>query len=117
MRVCRGSNIIYRSTIVALFALLLATLCVGCDAPHTPDSVLAKLHGQSVTVFIRHDVLGQASDIPSSLSVDVTDGAEVSLTGKLILSSPHWIVLDVRDSRWTIPHENVLAIRSQIPSK
>jgi hypothetical protein len=99
------------------FAVLLAILSAGCDVPRAPDSVLTKLHGQTVTVFIRHDVLGQASDIPSSISVGVLNGAEVSLTGKLILSSPHWIVIEVLDSRWTIPRENVLAIRQITPSK
>jgi len=99
------------------FAVLLAILSAGCDVPRAPDSVLTKLHGQNVTVFIRHDVLGQASDIPSSISVGVLNGAEVSLTGKLILSSPQWIVIEVLDSRWTIPRENVLAIRQITPSK
>jgi hypothetical protein len=108
---------IYRSMFLVPFAVMLATLCVGCDVPRAPDSVLAKLQGQTVTVFIRHDVLGQASDIPSSLSVGVLNGAEVSLTGKLILSSPQWIVIDVQENRWTIPRENVLAIRQITPSK
>lgn len=99
------------------FAVLLAILSAGCDVPRAPDSVLTKLHGQTVTVFIRHDVLGQASDIPSTLSAGNINGSEVSLTGKLILSSPQWIVIEVLDSRWTIPRENVLAIRQITPSK
>lgn len=83
----------------------------GCNENPATDSVLGSLHGEQVAVFVRHDVLGQASEIPSSLEAGVVNGANVAVYGRLIRSSKDWIVVETAKETWTIPWTSVLALR------
>ncbi len=83
----------------------------GCNENPATDSVLRSLHGEQVAVFVRHDVLGQASEIPSSLEAGVVNGAKVAVYGRLIRSSKDWIVVETAKETWTIPWTSVLALR------
>lgn len=86
-------------------------LSLGCNKKPATDSVLGALHGEQVAVFVRHDLLGQASEIPSSLEAGAINGANVAVYGRLMNSSSDWIVIETSKETWTIPWTSVLALR------
>jgi hypothetical protein len=86
-------------------------LSLGCNEKPATDSVLGALHGEQVAVFVRHDLLGQASEIPSSLEAGAINGANVAVYGRLMNSSSDWIVIETSKETWTIPWTSVLALR------
>lgn len=102
---------------VRMTVIASCTLSLGCNEKPVTDSVLRALQGEQVAVFLRHDLLGQASEIPSSLEAGAINGANVAVYGRLINSSSDWIVIETSKETWTIPWTSVLAVRQIRVSK
>ena len=75
-----------------VLAPLLALLAACSDVP--TDLPL----GETVTVQFRRDALGGGANLPVPPTTNSVNGAEVSLTGKLLRVDFDWILLDVPGS-------------------
>jgi hypothetical protein len=86
-------------------------LLTGCSSkePKVLHPLMA-YKNKSCKVVFRHDVLGQADSIPSSVKSDVINGAEVSITGKLISVTNDWIEIELDDQIVQVNVSNVLFV-------
>jgi predicted small lipoprotein YifL len=99
---------------VAVFLALLVGSLAGCgnSTPIAEKVPLADKVGQDCTVqFRRGDGLGAAGDLPVTLTTDSINGAEVSVSGKLLTVSAGWIVVQSAIGEHHIPHESILLVR------
>lgn len=95
-----------------VLALLAVFVTIGCD-PANGDSVLGRRIGRNCSIHLRPDALGTSANIPVSVMTDVMNGAQVSVTGKLLEANEEWIVIqdEPRNAEIGIPRSAVLAVR------
>ena len=67
--------------------------------------------GENCTVQFRRDVLGSARDLPVAVTTDVINGAQVSLSGRLVSIDTDWVVILRPEEEFWIPRDHVLTIR------
>jgi hypothetical protein len=68
--------------------------------------------GENCTVYFRRDALGMAAGSPAPLLTGNHNGADVAVTGKLLLVNSGWLRIAVGDSEYTIPREAILLVRT-----
>ena len=96
-----------RLTTTCLLGVLLIAGCA--DSSHESTPIEGQI-GQNCTIYFRRDVLGMASDSPSSISTMEYNGAEVVQVGKLVTVTPNWIVINRNGSDLHIPQSSILMI-------
>ena len=92
-----------QSVFISLLAVI--AMLAGCSRANQPPT------GKKVTVQFRRDALGSAHVLPIPPTTDSQNGAQVSLSGKLTMVTPEWIVLNHQKQKHWIPRESVLLIR------
>lgn len=103
-------------------AILAQSACINYEEGH---AVAAKAGSEesfnpplSGTVYFRSDVLGKTEGNPTPVLTDNLNGAQVSLSGKLVELRSDAVILLYGESqrRVWIPRENVLAVTFDAPS-
>src|SRR4051812_19714081 len=86
------------------FGVMACLLTVGC-ASARPQV------GASCHVQFKRDLLGSASQQPIPPTTDSMNGAQVSVSGKLVDLNADWVVLDIGDNQeiW-VQRKNVLLL-------
>ncbi len=64
--------------------LLVVLVCSGCEKPGSAAASGKIPAGSSCTIQFKRDMLGISRELPISLMTGSMNGAEVSLSGKLI---------------------------------
>jgi hypothetical protein len=100
---------------VTVFAALVVVLFSGCSngQPEPEKSPLSQKVGQNCSVqFRRGDALGAGGGLPVSPNADITNGTEVSITGKLRAVTGGWIMIESGGgTEYCIPVESILLVR------
>jgi hypothetical protein len=66
--------------------------------------------GADCKVYFRHDALGMAAAVPAPPRTDQHNGAEVTLSGKLLRVNAGWVCIAVNQVEYTIPREAILLL-------
>ena len=101
--------------ILGIWCLLLAGGCVEKSKASLETSILTQWLGQNCKVQFRRDALGSAHQLPVAATTDSINGAEVSLSGKLLEIGPHGIVVETGAHHRWIPEEAILMIEVSKP--
>lgn len=92
---------------ISIGLLTVVFLLSGCSQPTQPPTK------KNVKVQFRRDALGGAHTLPISPNTDSINGAQVSLSGKLLTVNDEWIVLEHNKRNHWIPRDAVLLIRME----
>lgn len=99
---------------VTVLAALFVVLLSGCNngQPVNEKPPLVEKVGQNCTVqFRRGDALGAGGGLPVSPTAGTTNGAEVSVNGKLRAVSGSWITIESGGTEYCIPFESILLVQ------
>lgn len=99
---------------VTVFATFLVVLLSGCNnaQPGGEKPPFVEKVGQNCTVqFRRGDALGAGAGLPVGPTVGTTNGAEVSVSGKLRAVSGGWITIESDGTAYCIPVESILLVQ------
>jgi hypothetical protein len=105
-----------RLPMVAAVCLALAG-CSSQDVPQQAASGLRSKIGYVCTVQFRRDALGAAATNPVPPETDIFNGAQVSLSGKLIDVKGDWLVIGGPTETWVPTHSVLLLKWSREPLK
>ena len=95
-----------RLSTIIVFALTL--ILVGCGQRNVASQ---PPKAKSATVQFRRDILGASRELPVSPMTDIQNGAEVSVSGRLLEVNEEWVVLEQGKQELWIPRDNVLLIK------
>ncbi len=96
------------STYAAAGCLLLAAVS-GCNYADTGGPEL----GKTCTIQFRRDALGAAANLPISPNTDGINGADTSISGKLVRVTTDWLVIERGGKDLWIPQSVVLMVIEQ----
>ena len=100
----------YQRTMI-LVAILAVSIGVGWNYA-TQDAGLPR--DVNCTVQFRRDALGMGGNSPTSPLTGNHNGADVSVTGKVVHETPEWLVLATTTQELWIPKHSVLLVSREL---
>jgi hypothetical protein len=98
-------------TVFAAYFVVLLSGCYNSQSVHEKATLVEKV-GQNCTVqFRRGDALGAGGSLPVSPTAGTTNGAEVTVNGKLRALSGGWITIESGSTEYCIPFESILLVQ------
>lgn len=87
-----------------MFGLLITSGCADASLDRNP---FQSQIGKNCIVYFRKDALGMGSDVPTSVTTGVMNGAEVTQIGELLEAERDWIVIGYDGRTFHIPREAI----------
>jgi len=94
-------------TIVLIAILVLAS---GLGWKYASQDAASLPRDADVKVQFRRDALGMGGNSPTPLETDNFNGADVSISGKIVDESPEWVVLATKTKEIWIPRRSILLV-------
>jgi hypothetical protein len=99
----------FPASIFVAVGCLLLVLVSGCNYADTGGPEVGKL----CTIQFRRDALGAAASLPVGPMTDSINGAETSISGKLLRVTTDWLVVERNGKDVWIPQSVVLMVIQQ----